>query len=111
MKHLIALALVAASTVAAQATELRPIEAASIELGPVKGVAYYDLRGSQCYLVATLAQGEGLPVRFSSMLAPQERVSISVPGPAGAAAQEIVFTRHGDSVVVSGPQPVRSLNN
>jgi hypothetical protein len=111
MKHLIALALVAASTVAAQATELRPIEAASIELGPVKGVAYYDLRGSECHLVATLAQGESLPVRFSSMLGPQERISISVPGPAGAAAQEIVFTRHGDSVVVSGPQPVRLLNN
>ncbi|MGY3484294.1 hypothetical protein ACVW1C_002177 [Bradyrhizobium sp. USDA 4011] len=82
---------------AAQARGLRPIEAQSIHLGDVSGVAYYTVEPDGYRVVTTLAQGEaGTPVRFVSVLAPGQRALLSTPNHAGA----LEISRSGDSVTV-----------
>src|SRR5262245_22555960 len=59
-----------ASFGAAHADGLRPIQAKSIDLGGVSGVAYYTVEPDGFHVVTTLAQGEaGTPVRIVSVLA------------------------------------------
>jgi len=85
-----------ASLTAAHANSLRPIEAKSIDLGAVSGVAYYTVEHDGLHVVATLAEGEeGTPIRVVSVLAPGQRVVLSTPQ---AGALEI--SREGDSVLV-----------
>jgi hypothetical protein len=94
---LFAVAFGIASLTAAQAEGLRPIEAKSIDLGAISGVAYYTVERDGFRVVATLAQGEtGTPFRVVSILAPGQRVLLSTPQPAGA----IEISRNGDSVFV-----------
>jgi hypothetical protein len=82
---------------AAHAGELRPIDAKSIDLGGVSGVAYYTVERDGFHVVTTLAQGvEGTPVRVVSVLAPGQRVAFSTPQQAGA----LEISRTGDSVLV-----------
>jgi hypothetical protein len=89
-----------ASLTAAQAEGLRPIEAKSIDLGAISGVAYYTVERDGFRVVATLAQGEtGTPIRVVSVLTPGQRVLLSTPQPAGA----IEISREGDSVRVRKP--------
>src|ERR1700759_1193272 len=72
---LFATALVFASVGAAHADELRPIEAKSINLGDISGVAYYTIERDGFHVVTTLAQGEaGTPIRLGSLLAPGQSV-------------------------------------
>src|SRR6266704_6216280 len=69
----------------AHADGLRPIEAKSIDLGGVSGVAYYTVERDGFHVVATLAQGEaGTPIRVVSVLAPGQRMVLSTPQQAGA---------------------------
>jgi len=96
-KTLFAVVFGIASMTAAQAEGLRPIEAKSIDLGGVSGIAYYTVERDGFRVVATLAQGEaGTPIRVVSTLAPGQRVVLSTPQPAGA----IEISRQGDSVLV-----------
>ena len=96
-KTLFAVVFGIASLTAAQAEGLRPIEAKSIDLGGVSGIAYYTVERDGFRVVATLAQGEaGTPIRVVSTLAPGQRVVLSTPQPAGA----IEISRKGDSVLV-----------
>ena len=96
-KTLFAVVFGIASLTAAQAEGLRPIEAKSIDLGGVSGIAYYTVERDGFRVVATLAQGEaGTPIRVVSTLAPGQRVVLSRPQPAGA----IEISRQGDSVLV-----------
>jgi len=96
-KTLFAVVFGIASLTAAQAEGLRPIEAKSIDLGGVSGIAYYTVERDGFRVVATLAQGEaGTPIRVVSTLAPGQRVVLSTPQPAGA----IEISRQGDSVLV-----------
>ena len=93
---LIATALAFTSLTSAHADGLRPIEAKSIDLGDVSGVAYYTPEHDGFHVVTTLAEGkEGTPIRFVSVLAPGERVVLST---SRAGALEI--SRKGDSVLV-----------
>ncbi|WP_439374740.1 hypothetical protein [Bradyrhizobium sp. DASA03120] len=86
-----------ASLTAAQAEGLRPIEAKSIDLGAISGVAYYTVERDGFRVVATLAQGEtGTPIRIVSVLTPGQRVRLSTAQPAGV----IEISREGDSVLV-----------
>lgn len=86
-----------ASLGAAEARGLRPIEAQSIHLGDVSGVAYYTVEADGYRVVTTLTQGEaGTPVRFVSVLAPGQRALLSTPNQAGA----VEISRTGDSVTV-----------
>ncbi len=92
-------AFVFASLGAAHADGLRPIEAKSINLGDVSGVAYYTIERDGFHVVTTLAQGEaGTPIRLVYVLAPGQSVFLSTPN--GSDALEI--SRKGDSVLVRG---------
>jgi hypothetical protein len=93
---LFATAFALASLGATRADGLRPVEAKSIDLGDVSGVAYYTAERDGFHVVTTLAQGEaGTPIRVVSVLAPGQRVVLSTPQ---AGALEI--SRQGDSVLV-----------
>jgi hypothetical protein len=94
---LFATAFALASAGAAHADGLRPIEAKSIDLGDVSGVAYYTVERDGFHVVTTLAQGEaGTPIRVVSVLAPGQRVVLSTARQASA----LEISRKGDSVLV-----------
>ncbi|MCC8944819.1 hypothetical protein H8A97_06750 [Bradyrhizobium sp. Arg62] len=97
---LLAAAFGIASVMAAQAEGLRPIEAKSIDIGAISGVAYYTVEPDGFRVVATLAQGEtGTPFRVVSLLTPGQRLLLSTPQPSGV----IEISREGDSVLVRKP--------
>ena len=61
---LLAAAFTLTTLAAAHANGLRPIEAQSINLGDMSGVAYYTVEPDGFRVVTTLAQGEaGTPIR------------------------------------------------
>src|SRR5580700_9236634 len=94
---LLAAAFTMASLGAAHANGLRPIEAQSIHLGDVSGVAYYSVQPNGFRVVTTLAQGEaGTPIRMVSVLAPGQRVVLSTPHQSGV----LEINRNGDSLLV-----------
>src|SRR5258707_14989663 len=81
----VAAAFALASLEAAHADGLRPIDAKSIDLGEVSGVAYYTVERDGFHVVTTLAQGmAGKPVPVLSVLAPGQSGGLSTPQPAGA---------------------------
>jgi hypothetical protein len=93
---LIATAFAFASVTTAHAGGLCPIEAKSIDLGQVSGVAYYTAELDGFHVVTTLAEGDaGTPIRVVSVLASGQRVLLSTPQ---TGALEI--SRQGDSVFV-----------
>jgi hypothetical protein len=93
----VAAALLLASLEGAHAGGLRPIDARSIDLGGVSGVAYYTVERDGFHVVTTLAQGiAGTPIRVVSVLAPGQSVAFSTPDPASA----LEISRNGDSVLV-----------
>lgn len=92
-----------ASLGVAHADGLRPIEAKSIDLGGISGVAYYTVERDGFRVVTTLAQGEvGTPVRIVSILAPGQSVVLSTPHEAGT----LEIGRKGDNVFVRKAPPV-----
>ena len=94
---LVAAAFALASLEAAHADGLRPIDAKSIDLGEVCGVAYYTVERDGFRVVTTLAQGEaGTPIRVVSVLAPGQSVVLSTERLGGA----IEISRKGDSLFV-----------
>jgi hypothetical protein len=87
----------------AHADALRPIDAKSIDLGGVSGVAYYTVERDGFHVVTTLAEGEaGTPIRVVSVLSPGQRVVLSTP----AQAAGIEISREGDRVLVHRSNPV-----
>ena len=81
----------------AHADGLRPIEAKSIDLGAISGVAYYTVERDGFHVVTTLAQGEaGEPIRVVSVLTPGQSVILSSPNEKSA----LEISRIGDSVLV-----------
>jgi hypothetical protein len=106
MYRYIALVALCLAVTAAQAGELAPYQAASIELGSIRGVAYYTELASGYRVVTTLADGEaGLPVRFEATLADNQSLTISVPGRFGELGEMLEISRAGDKLVISAPQP------
>jgi hypothetical protein len=86
-----------ASLGAARADGVRPIEAKSIDLGDVSGIAYYTIERDEFHVVTTVAQGDaGTPIRVVSVLAPGQSVFLSTPHRASA----IEISRQGDSLFV-----------
>lgn len=68
----------------AYADSLRPVQAKSIDLGQVSGVAYYTVEDGGFRVVTTLAQGSsGTPIRLVSVLAPGQSVVLSTPDQSG----------------------------
>src|SRR5215831_14888223 len=102
---LVAAAFVLASLETANADSLRPIDAMSIDLGDVSGVAYYTVERDGFHVVTTLAHGTaGTPIRVLSVLAPGQSVAFSTPHQAGA----LEISRTGDRVLV---RKVKSASN
>ena len=100
---LVAAAFAFASLQAAHADGLRPIDARSIDLGEVSGVAYYTVERDGFHVVTTLAQGvSGTPIRVVSVLAPGQSVAFSTPQQAGA----LEISRNGDSVLIHNAKSV-----
>jgi hypothetical protein len=90
-----------AFTGAAHAGDFPPLEAKSIDLGGVSGVAYYIVERDGYRVVVILAQGEtGIPVRFETLLAPGQSVVLSTPRDEGAVGQAIEISRRDDQVLV-----------
>ena len=95
MLFVIAFAL--ASSTAARADGARPIEATSIDLGGISGIAYYTVERDGFRVVTTIAEGEtGTPIRVVSVLASGQPVVLSTPHLASA----IEISRKGDSLFV-----------
>jgi hypothetical protein len=93
----VAAALALASLGAAHADGLRPIDAKSVDLGEVSGVAYYTVERDGFHVVTTLAQGAaGTPIRVVSILAPGQSVAFSTPQQPGV----LEISRTGDRVLV-----------
>lgn len=103
MRRFSAVAALFAFAASAQAGELTAYAGESIELGSIRGVAYYT-QASGCTVVTTLADGEaGLPLRFETILADKQRLTISVPGKLGEPSQALEISRAGDRVILSRP--------
>ena len=102
---LVAAVFALASLQAVHADGLRPIDAKSIDLGEVSGVAYYTVEHDGFHVVTTLAQGmAGTPIRVVSVLAPGQSLAFSTPHQEGA----LEICRNGDSVLV---RKVKSVSN
>ena len=94
---LVAAAFATVSLETAQADGPRPIDATSIDLGEVTGVAYYTVERDGFHVVTTFAQGTaGTPIRIECVLAPGQRVAFSTPLQVGA----LEISRNGDSLLV-----------
>jgi len=105
MVRCITFAALCLAVTAAQAGELAPYQAASIELGSIRGVAYYTEVPGGDRVVTTLTDGEaGLPVRFEVTLSDNQSLTLSVPSKLGEPSKVIEISRAGDKLVVSTPQ-------
>lgn len=93
--------LVASAAGVANATELKPVQAQPIEVGSMKGVAYYTVEKDGYRVVATLADSAGKPVRFIGTLAPGQKLSISVPREPGTLPVAAEIARSGNTVLVT----------
>ena len=94
---LVAAAFALASLEAAHGDGLRPIEAKSIDLGEVSGVAYYTVERDGFHVVTTLAKGmAGTPISVVSVLAPGQSVVLSTPHQAGV----LEISRNGNNLLV-----------
>src|SRR5215470_5383794 len=86
---------------AAHAGDFPPLEAKSIDLGGVSGVAYYIVEHDGFRVVAILSQGEtGTPVRFETLLAPGQSVVLSTPRDEATVGKTIEISRQGNEVLV-----------
>ena len=96
---LVAAVFALASMEPARADGLRPIDAMSIDVGEVSGVAYCTVERDGFHVVATLAQGmTETPIRVVCVLSPGQSVAFSTSHQANA----LEISRNGDSV--AGPQ-------
>jgi hypothetical protein len=96
------------ATVSLRAEQLQPVQARSIGLGAVSGVAYFTANPDGDRLVATLVgSATAAPIRVVATLAAGQSVTLSVPRGVGEPAIEVTFVRRGDSVfVIDGVPPV-----
>jgi hypothetical protein len=89
-----------ATSWAARAQELAPLEALSLQFGEMNGVAYYTVQGPSYRVVATLATEGGTPVRLEGSLLPGQKLVVSIPDSASAKAQSIELVRQGNRLLV-----------
>ncbi len=89
---------------AAQSAELKPIQAASLSLNQVNGVAYYTVEPDGFRVVATVATGQDTaPVRLTATLTDGQKLVFSVPGPVGLPATEMEIVRNGTTLSITEP--------
>lgn len=89
-------------TGAAVAEELGVAQGGSVSIGQVQASVYYTATPEGFRVVATLANGaETTPIRVIATLRPGQTVTLSVPGPAGTAPQEVFLTRTDDRLILN----------
>ena len=91
---------------AADGGTLPPSNAQVSKLGPLTVVTYYMAEPDGFHVVMTVAKTDGdasSVVRFADVLADGQQVVMSVPREAGKASLEVVVSRQGQALSVSGP--------
>jgi hypothetical protein len=96
----VSLALVSVMPFAADASELKPLQAGTFELGSQSVSIYYTVSGDTYEVVTTIAPGaetSGAPIRFVGFLQPGQRALVSA-GEFGAttAPQTLELVHQGD---------------
>ena len=100
-KSLLLGVMLAGLSVPAFAETIAATHAANIDLGTTRGSAYYIVANDGYHVVATLQSGfASTPIRFNAVLAEGQSASVSIPGPHGTRATEVVFTRSADHLDV-----------
>jgi hypothetical protein len=93
-----------ATSIAGQASaqQVEPIHSQIIDLGTVNGDVYYTVQPNGFHVVATFAErGEaGQPVRFETVLAPGQSVTISTPRGVDVPSEAVSISRQADRVLV-----------
>ncbi len=88
-----------------------PARAASLDLGPLAGVAYYTAEPDGHHVVVTLAPRAAAPAsRVEAVLASGQSLTVSTPRQEGAAARTVTITRQGETTTVEAVA-VRSLDS
>ncbi len=99
-----ALALSVAMLSPVHGEDLSQNQARTVDLGKIRGVAYFVPERDGYRVVTTLAQGDGeTAIRFVATLKPDQKVTITVPGPLDGREATIEIARHGDAVVIARP--------
>src|SRR5689334_15807282 len=81
----------------AHADSARPLQAKSIDLGAVSGIAYYTVEREGFRVVTTLAdRAGGKPLRVVAVLAPGQSLVLSTPDNEGS----VEISRQADTVAV-----------
>jgi hypothetical protein len=71
-----------------------------IDLGAVNGVAYYTEEAGRFHVVATLAQQDGQPVRFETVLVPGQSIVLSTATERGSAPSSVEISREANELLV-----------
>jgi hypothetical protein len=106
--HIAAAAALLLSLATAQAEGLKPIQAQSLDLGEVNGIAYYTVEHDGFHVVATLehvmpalkGDTSEVPLRVQAVLASGQSLVLSTPGWTNAPPVSLTIKRHGDELVV-----------
>ena len=101
-RTILASAIVAAGLVGqALAQPVEPIHSQIIDLGTVDGDVYYTVQPNGFHVVATFAEpGNGQPVRFETVLAPGQSVTVSTPRGVDVPSESVSISRQADRVFV-----------
>jgi len=94
----------------AAAAELAPQSGYSVHLSKMDGTVYYTVEEGGYQVVATLAVGEGLPIRFVSTLVPGQRMIVSVPQSVDQPPIDFEIKRDGDVLRVGEPTSAVTAN-
>ncbi|CAA2144825.1 MULTISPECIES: hypothetical protein [Methylobacterium] len=97
---------VGVATLPASAETIKPLDGGSVSLGELSGVAYYTAEPKGYRVVVTLARtGTSRAMRFETVLANGQSVTLSTPQELGGTADAIEISRTGDTVAVNRPRP------
>jgi hypothetical protein len=100
MHRCFALAFACLAATSVHAGELVALQAQSVDLGAFHGILYYTSEEDGYRVVTTIAEGEGLPVRFVATLLDSQSLTISVPGKVDEPSQEIEISRVGEKLLL-----------
>lgn len=102
MNKYLALVAVVAAAAPSQAGEPIPYAGESVEIGTLRGVAYFSKVPGGYRVITTLADGEaGLPIRFEATLSERQRIVISVPGKVDGQSMAVEISRVGQKLAIS----------
>lgn len=94
----------------ARAETIKPLDGGSVRLGDLAGVAYYTAEPKGYRVVVTLARTEtARAIRFETVLASGQSVTLSSPRELGAEAEAVEISRTGDTVSVSRAKAVSAV--